>query len=48
MGVVGIFFYGFLMCLCGVVGLYYMIYLLFWYIELGGIEMVNGEMFVGV
>lgn len=35
------------MRLCGAVGLHHMIYPLFWYTELGGTEMVNGEMFVG-
>lgn len=47
MGEIGTFFYGFLMRLSGAVGLHHMIYPLFWYTELGGTEMVNGEMIVG-
>ncbi|MGQ8820757.1 PTS transporter subunit EIIC [Bibersteinia trehalosi] len=47
MGEIGTFFYGFLMRLSGAVGLHHMIYPLFWYTELGGIEMVNGEAIVG-
>lgn len=47
MGEVGTFFYGFLMRLSGAVGLHHMIYPLFWYTELGGTELVNGEMVVG-
>lgn len=43
-GVIGTFFYGFLMRLCGAVGLHHMIYPMFWYTELGGVEMVAGEM----
>ncbi|WP_386698004.1 PTS transporter subunit EIIC [Lonepinella sp. MS14436] len=47
MGEIGTFFYGFLMRLCGAVGLHHMIYPLFWYTELGGTEIVNGETIVG-
>lgn len=46
-GVIGTFFYGFLMRLCGAVGLHHMIYPMFWYTELGGVEMVNGLQVVG-
>lgn len=46
-GVIGTFFYGFLMRLCGAVGLHHMIYPMFWYTELGGVEMVAGEMVAG-
>ena len=46
-GVIGTFFYGFLMRLCGAVGLHHMIYPMFWYTELGGVEMVAGEMIAG-
>lgn len=41
LGPIGTFFYGFLMRLCGAVGLHHMIYPLFWYTELGGVEMVH-------
>ncbi|OOF47806.1 PTS transporter subunit EIIC [Rodentibacter trehalosifermentans] len=47
MGEIGTFFYGFLMRLSGAVGLHHMIYPLFWYTELGGTEIVNGETIVG-
>lgn len=47
LGPVGTFFYGFLMRLCGAVGLHHMIYPLFWYTELGGVEIVNGVSVVG-
>ncbi|PJG85676.1 PTS transporter subunit EIIC [Conservatibacter flavescens] len=47
MGAIGTFFYGFLMRLSGAVGLHHMIYPLFWYTELGGTEVVNGETVVG-
>lgn len=47
MGAVGTFFYGFLMRLCGAVGLHHMIYPMFWYTELGGVEMVAGQQVVG-
>ena len=47
LGAVGSFFYGFLMRLCGAVGLHHMIYPMFWYTELGGTEMVAGQMVVG-
>lgn len=46
-GIIGTFFYGFLMRLCGAVGLHHMIYPMFWYTELGGVEMVNGVQVVG-
>lgn len=46
-GAVGTFFYGFLMRLCGAVGLHHMIYPMFWYTELGGAEIVNGVQVVG-
>lgn len=46
-GAVGTFFYGFLMRLCGAVGLHHMIYPMFWYTELGGTELVNGVQVVG-
>lgn len=46
-GVVGTFFYGFLMRLCGAIGLHHMIYPMFWYTELGGSEIVNGVQVVG-
>lgn len=41
-GPVGTFFYGFLMRLSGAVGLHHMIYPLFWYTPLGGVETVAG------
>lgn len=47
MGEIGTFFYGFLMRLSGAVGLHHMIYPLFWYTELGGTAIVNGEVIVG-
>ena len=47
MGVIGTFLYGFLMRLCGAVGLHHMIYPMFWYTELGGVEMVAGETIAG-
>lgn len=46
-GAVGTFFYGFLMRLCGAVGLHHMIYPMFWYTELGGTQVVLGETIVG-
>ncbi len=46
-GVVGTFVYGFLMRLCGAVGLHHMIYPMFWYTELGGVEMVAGQQIAG-
>jgi len=46
-GVFGTFIYGFLMRLCGAVGLHHMIYPLFWYSELGGVAQVAGETVVG-
>lgn len=47
MGVIGTFLYGLLMRLCGAVGLHHMIYPMFWYTELGGVEMVAGQQIVG-
>lgn len=47
LGPLGTFLYGFLMRLCGAVGLHHMIYPLFWYTELGGTELVNGVQVVG-
>ncbi|MBF0785319.1 PTS glucose transporter subunit IIB [Muribacter muris] len=47
MGEIGTFFYGFLMRLSGAVGLHHMIYPLFWFTELGGTEVVNGETVIG-
>ncbi len=41
-GPIGTFFYGFLMRLCGAVGLHHMIYPMFWYTALGGVETVAG------
>lgn len=46
-GAVGTFFYGFLMRLCGAVGLHHMIYPMFWYTELGGRAIVKGAEVVG-
>lgn len=46
-GPIGTFFYGFLMRLCGAVGLHHMIYPMFWYTELGGVEMVAGQQIIG-
>lgn len=42
-GPVGTFFYGFLMRLSGAVGLHHMIYPMFWYTALGGVETVAGQ-----
>lgn len=47
LGPVGTFFYGFLMRLCGAVGLHHMIYPMFWLTELGGVAQVAGETVVG-
>ncbi|MFI3226128.1 MAG: PTS transporter subunit EIIC [Clostridia bacterium] len=47
MGVFGSFLYGFLMRLCGAVGLHHMIYPMFWLTELGGVEVVNGVSVAG-
>ena len=47
MGPIGTFFYGFLMRLCGAVGLHHMIYPMFWFTELGGVATVAGEQIVG-
>lgn len=46
-GVIGTFLYGFLMRLCGAVGLHHMIYPMFWYTELGGTASVAGQTVVG-
>ena len=46
-GVIGTFFYGFLMRLCGAVGLHHMIYPMFWYTALGGTATVAGKHVVG-
>lgn len=46
-GAIGTFFYGFLMRLSGAVGLHHMIYPIFWYTELGGVEQVAGAQVVG-
>lgn len=40
-------FYGALMRLSGAVGLHHMIYPMFWYTELGGVETVAGAQVVG-
>ena len=47
LGVIGTFLYGFLMRLCGAVGLHHMIYPMFWLTELGGVANVAGETVVG-
>lgn len=47
MGVFGTFLYGFLMRICGAVGLHHMIYPMFWYTELGGTAMVAGNSVAG-
>lgn len=46
-GPIGTLFYGFLMRLCGAVGLHHMIYPMFWMTELGGVAEVAGETVVG-
>ncbi|MBS4761414.1 PTS transporter subunit EIIC [Carnobacteriaceae bacterium zg-ZUI252] len=46
-GPIGTFFYGFLMRLCGAVGLHHMIYPMFWFTELGGVSTVAGQSVVG-
>lgn len=46
-GIFGTFLYGFLMRLCGAIGLHHMIYPMFWYTELGGTEVVAGATVVG-
>lgn len=46
-GPVGTFLYGMLMRLCGAAGLHHMIYPMFWYTELGGVELVKGVEVVG-
>ena len=46
-GVIGTFLYGFLMRLCGAIGLHHMIYPMFWYTELGGTASVAGQTVVG-
>src|SRR5699024_2997902 len=47
LGPIGTFLYGFLMRLCGAVGLHHMIYPMFWLTELGGVATVAGEQVVG-
>lgn len=47
LGVFGTFLYGLVMRLAGAVGLHHIIYPMFWYTELGGTEVVNGESVVG-
>lgn len=47
MGVFGTFLYGFLMRLCGAVGLHHMIYPMFWYTELGGTAVIAGQTVAG-
>ena len=47
LGPIGTFLYGFLLRLTGAVGLHHMIYPLFWYTELGGVEVVAGQTIVG-
>ncbi len=47
LGAVGTFFYGFGLRLTGAFGLHHMIYPLFWFTELGGVETVNGVQVVG-
>lgn len=47
LGPVGTFFYGFLMRICGAVGLHHMIYPMFWMTELGGVATVAGKQVVG-
>lgn len=42
-GPIGTFFYGFIMRLSGAVGLHHMIYPMFWYTPLGGVEQVAGH-----
>ena len=46
-GPIGTFLYGFLMRLCGAVGLHHMIYPMFWYTELGGTENIAGVVVSG-
>lgn len=47
MGSTGTFLYGFLLRLTGAVGLHHTIYPMFWYTELGGVEMVAGAQVAG-
>ena len=47
LGVFGTFLYGMLMRLSGAVGLHHMIYPMFWYTELGGVETVAGVAVAG-
>ncbi len=47
LGYFGTFLYGFLLRLTGAFGLHHMIYPLFWFTELGGVEVVNGAQVVG-
>lgn len=46
-GPIGTFFYGFIMRLSGAVGLHHMIYPMFWYTPLGGVEQVAGQSIEG-
>lgn len=47
LGPIGTFLYRFLMRLCGAAGLHHMIYPMFWFTELGGVEVVNGVSVAG-
>lgn len=47
MGYIGTFFYGFLLRLTGAVGLHHTIYPMFWYTQLGGVEMISGQQIAG-
>ena len=47
MGAFGTFLYGFLLRLTGALGLHHIIYPMFWYTELGGVEMVQGLQIAG-
>lgn len=46
-GPIGTFLYGFLMRLCGAVGLHHMIYPMFWYTALGGHAEIGGKVVEG-
>lgn len=47
LGIIGTFFYGFLLRLSGAIGLHHMIYPLFWYTDLGGTAEVGGKIVSG-
>lgn len=47
LGPIGTFLYGFLLRLTGAVGLHHMIYPLFWYTELGGVQNIAGQTIAG-